>query len=58
MVARSSRVFQNWLRTLKQWLEALADMHQSALCDLGLRTCKMCRALRRSQREPEARRST
>jgi len=58
MFTRSSRVFQDWSLRLKKWLEALADMHQSALCDLGLRTCKMCRALRRSQREPAARRSS
>ena len=34
---------------LKKILSSFAAMHQSALCDLGLRTCKQCRAMHRSQ---------
>jgi hypothetical protein len=43
---------------VKRVLVEVAATHQAALCSLGLRTCKECRALRRSQQGSSSRKSS
>ena len=38
---------------LKKVLSEIAATYQSGLCDLGLRTCKECRALHRAQKSSQ-----
>jgi hypothetical protein len=33
---------------VKKLMSEFAAMHEVALCDLGLRTCRQCRAIKRS----------